>query len=43
MVNDCNQELRFLGLAKSIYYAVLLEEMEIISRVESFDCVTAYL
>jgi len=27
---------------RGTFYAVLLEEMEIISRVESFDCVAAY-
>ena len=28
---------------RGTFYAVLLEEMEIISRAESFDCVTAEL
>jgi len=27
---------------RGTFYAKLLEEMEIISRVELFDCVTAY-
>jgi len=27
---------------RGTFYVVLLEEMENISRVESFDCVTAY-